>query len=608
MLKKIEHVLLEKLLSKHSQGELDDAQIFSRFLGYWKPHWKWIILGFAAIPFTVGATLMLPWLVIRIVDEHLVVGDFAGFIPLIIGTAAVVAIGYLADAVYTFSLQKSGQKAIYALRRDLFHHVLSLPRAFFDRRPVGVILTRITSDLESVGESLAAGVLSVFTDLLKTIALLGVLIYFSWRLTLIILLILPVIYFVSNFLRARLRYYYNLTREALAEATGYLQECLNGVKTVQLYAAELKAQRQYEEKTQRFLHAQSRSNFYDASLFSVIEGITSIAMALMIWYGAQEILDEKVTIGTLIGFINTLNRIFVPIREFTQQLSVFQRALSSLENVERLFREIPDVAREETGLSPQQLASLKNFEELVFEDVRFRYNVDSPYVLYGISFQIKRGDRTAIVGTTGSGKSTIIRLITRTYTNYEGSIRINGIELSKIPKTQLHQLIALLQQETYLFEESVSFNISLGRVHLQENDIKAAAQYVYADRFIELLPDRYDFRLLENGRNLSEGQARLIAFARAIAGKSDLMILDEATSSVDSVTENYIQRAIERIFQDKTVIAIAHRLSTIRHSSEILVVQDGRIVERGNHEQLIALDGAYAQLLQTFSSQNSTHV
>ena len=552
-----------------------------------------------AIPITVGATLVLPWLVIRIVDDHLMKDQFEGFSELVWASAGIILLGYVADAVYTFSLQKTGQIAIYELRKELYKHILSLPRIFFDQKPVGVILTRITTDLEALGESLAAGVLSVFTDLLKTIALLGVLIYFSWQLTLIILLVLPAIYIISNYLRAKLRLYYNLTREALALATGFLQECLNGVKTVQLYASERKVQKQYEVKTQHFLHAQSRSNFYDATLFSVIEGITSTAMALMIWYGAHEILDGNVTVGTLIGFINILNRIFVPIREFTQQLTVFQRAMSSLENIEKLFREKTDVALTDTELQNRITRKLDSFENLIFENVCFRYSPDSPYVLKGITFEVNKGEKIAIVGTTGSGKSTILRILTRTYTNYEGSIRINGVELSAIPRGELQRLIAMMQQETYLFEEKVGFNISLGRESVGSLEVEEAARYVYANKFIEQLPGKFDFQLLENGKNLSEGQARLIVFARAIAGKSDLFVLDEATSSVDSFTENLIQKAIGRIFEDKTVIVIAHRLSTIRHSTNILVISNGFIAERGDHTELVSLNGIYARLSQT---------
>jgi len=319
--------------------EVNDWELFQRFLVYVRPHWKSMALGMGTVPFSIGATLLLPWLIIRIIDDHVMPGDMDGLMQMVTLMAGAVALGYFSDSIYTFTLQKTGQLAISAMRSDLYAHILSMPRSFFDQRPIGVVLTRLTSDMEALNDSLAIGVLSIFTDFLKTIALLVLLITLSWKLTLVVLLILPPIYFVSNFLRTRLRYYYNLTREALADATGYLQECLNGVKTIQLYASERKVQKDFEEKTKHFFNAQSHSNFYDAALFSVIEGITSIALALMIWYGSQQILAGIVSIGVLVGFINTLNRIFVPIREFTQQISVFQRSLSSLENMSLDFRQ-----------------------------------------------------------------------------------------------------------------------------------------------------------------------------------------------------------------------------------------------------------------------------
>ena len=527
--------------------------------------------------------------------------------------AGAVAVGYFSDSIYTFSLQKTGQLAISAMRSDLYAHILSMPRSFFDQRPIGVILTRLTSDMEALNDSLAIGVLSIFTDFLKTIALLILLIILSWKLTLVVLLILPPIYFVSNFLRSRLRHYYNLTREALADATGYLQECLNGVKTIQLYAAEAKVRKQFEAKTRHFFKAQTHSNFYDAALFSVIEGITSIALALMLWYGAQQILTGLVSIGVLVGFINTLNRIFVPIREFTQQISVFQRSLSALENIDKLFREIPEdqdtadmpsYATNSRKYTPEEIMKrFQEFEELRFENVHFRYTEDGPWVLQGVSFIVRKGDRLAIVGATGSGKSTIVRILTRTYTRYQGSIKINGVELYEISRDHLQLMIAMMQQDSHLFEESIGFNIALNRPEVSPEKVKEAAKYVYAHTFIEFLPEKYDFKILEGGKNLSEGEGRLIVFARALAGESDLIVLDEATSSVDSVTENLIQKAIERIFHDKTVIAIAHRLSTIRNSDLILVIDAGKIVERGSHAELMQLSGVYASLLETLEKE-----
>ena len=559
------------------------------------------------MPFSIGATLLLPWLIIRIIDDHVIPGDMDGLMQMVVLMGGAVTVGYFADSIYTFTLQKTGQLAISAMRSDLYAHILSMPRSFFDQRPIGVVLTRLTSDMEALNDSLAIGVLSIFTDFLKTIALLILLITLSWKLTLVVLLILPPIYLVSNFLRTRLRHYYNLTREALADATGYLQECLNGVKTIQLYASEVKVQKFFEEKTKHFFKAQSHSNFYDAALFSVIEGITSIALGLMIWYGSQQILAGIVSIGVLVGFINTLNRIFIPIREFTQQISVFQRSLSSLENVDKLFREIPE--DQDTELVSQKyttkelLERFQNFEELSFESVHFRYTEDDPWVLQGVSFTVCKGDRVAIVGATGSGKSTIVRILTRIYTRYEGSIKINGVELNEISRDHLLRMIALMQQESYLFEESISFNIALNRPEISPEKIRKAAEYVYAHEFIKDLLEQYEYKLLEGGKNLSEGQGRLIVFARALAGESDLIVLDEATSSVDSVTENLIQKAIERIFHDKTVIAIAHRLSTIRNSDLILVMDSGKIVERGSHGELMGQNGIYAGLVETLEKE-----
>ena len=587
--------------------KVNDWELFQRLIVYLRPHKKSLLKGIFTIPFSVGGTLLIPWLIIRIIDDHVIPGDLDGLINMVILMALTVTVCYFADSIYTFSLQKTGQLAISEMRSDLYEHILSMPRSFFDHEPIGVVLTRLTSDMEALNDSLAIGVLSLFTDFLKTIALLILLIALSWQLTLVVMLILPPIYFVSKFLRLRLRLYYDLTREALANATGYLQECLNGVKTIQLYAAERKVQENFEKKTSHFFKAQSHSNFYDAALYSVIEGITSIALALMIWYGSKQILVGIVSIGVLVGFINTLNRIFVPIREFTQQISVIQRALSSLENIDKLFREIPEEHDEEifAGKNADEDLAKKfdNFQELIFEDVYFRYTENSPWVLQGVSFKVKKGDRVAIVGSTGSGKSTIVRVLNRIYTSYVGSIKINGVEIKEIPRTYLHRMVALMQQESYLFAESISFNIALNREEITLEKIRNASKYVYANTFIEKLPEEYDYKLLEGGKNISEGQGRLIVFARALAEESDLIVLDEATSSVDSLTENLIQKAIERIFKDKTVIAIAHRLSTIRNSDLILVMDAGKIVERGSHKNLIEHKGVYAGLIETLSGE-----
>jgi len=578
-----------------------DWQLIRGFFAYISPYRKWVIYSLLAVPFSIAATLLNPWLLVKIVDDYLVIAEVKGLIFMVSLLAGAVVVNYIADAVYTYNLQRAGQMALADMRKDLYRHSLTLPRKYYDSTPVGVTLSRITSDGEAIGESVAIGVLSLITDIIKTIALFAFLFYLSRQLALVILCILPPVYFLVNRLRSKLRVYYNASREGLAAATAYLQECLNGIKTIQLYAADMKTVRRFKQKNRRFLEAQTKSNIYDSLLYSVIEGLTTVTMAGIIWIGTGGILKGVVTIGVLVGFINTLNRLFIPIREFAQQISLIQRALSALEHIDRLFAE----PSEKAPLIPLAGGDCLGFKTLDFEGVDFSYN-EGTQVLDRVCFSLKRGENIAIVGATGSGKSTILRLITKAYDNYKGSIRLNGRELRELSKTDLFSCTTLMQQDVFLFNESIRFNISLGRAGIGEQEIRDAAEFVYADRFIDRFKEGLDYRIIDNGKNLSAGQAQLISFARAIAGGSDLILLDEATSSVDSVTENLIQKATARIFKEKTVIAIAHRLSTIQHSELILVMKEGRIVEQGNHQELLQQRGYYLQLLKRMEQQETS--
>ncbi len=583
-------------MTNNIKSGFSDLRLLEVFFKYLKPHKTWVIIALSAVPFTTGASVLIPFLLVHIVDEYIVVGNLSGLYLMSILFAGAVLLGYLADGAYSFSLQNAGQRSIADMRRALFEHTIRLPRSYFDTHPIGVTLSRLTSDMETMGESIAASVLALFTDFFKTVSLLCFLFYLSWKLTLLIILIFPVVYLVVTFIRKRLRHHFNLARKALAEATGYLQESLNGIKTVQLFVAENKVLERFKAKNRRFLKAQTSANTYDSSLFSIIDSLTSVTMALVIWYGTGQILEGVVTIGVLIGFINTLSRIFVPIREFAQQIALIQRALSALEHVNALFAIQPEQEIDDITNTPAN--SIDVFKELIFDNVIFKYDQEGPPILDNISFSLKKGEKIAIVGATGSGKSTILKLITRTYSHYKGSITINGSELTGITRKNLNRMITMMQQDTHLFNESLAFNISLNRDGIGQKEIEEAAAYVHAHEFIKDLPGALDYQIIDNGANLSTGQAQLISFARAIAGNSELILLDEATSSVDSITEELIQKAIERIFSEKTVIAVAHRLSTIRNSDRILVMKQGRIVEIGDHESLVALNGYYVQLLQ----------
>jgi ATP-binding cassette subfamily B multidrug efflux pump len=410
--------------------------------------------------------------------------------------------------------------------------------------------------------------------------------------------VFPPILYLTYYVRNKLRSLYLITRSTLAKGTGFLQECLLGVKTVQLYGAEQEVEDQYRAHTSAFLKAQLKTNKYDAALFSIITGITSITIGLIIWYGAENIQKGAVSLGVLIAFINTLEKIFIPLRDFTSQIASIQRSFAAFEHIEELFIE----PLEEDGrllLPPHDLKErLSTFDSLQFDTVSFRYNEQTPYVLKDVSFTLNKGEQLAMVGKTGSGKSTIMRLMNKVYMDYEGSILLNGIELSLIPKASMLHLFSLMQQDAFLFEENVHFNISLGNNDVRDQAVIDAAHYVYAHNFIVELPGQYEFQLTNSGENLSAGQTQLISFARAIAQGGQVVMLDEATSSVDSITEELIQKAIGKLFKEKTVIAIAHRLSTIRNADQILVLADGKVVERGNHQMLLAIGGVYAGLLQ----------
>lgn len=574
-----------------------DLRYMKNFFSYARKYKGSAILGISMLPLSVATSLLFPWLIIQVIDVHLVNGDMNELLRHILYLVAVLVVNYIVDATYTYSLRRTGQYTVTDMRSALFARVLRLPRSYFDNTPTGVTLSRLTSDLETIGDTFIQSIVGLVKDSINTIALLLMMLFISWKLTLVVLVVMPPVMFLTVHIRNRLRAMYRVTRSALARGSGYLQEALLGVKTVQLYRAEQEVERKYKGFTDEFLVAQKKANKYDAILFAFISGVTSITIALMIWYGSGQVVAQTLTLGVLIAFINTLEKVFVPIRDFTSQIASIQSSFAAFEHIEELF--VEPTEEEGRSLLPREKVQeqLKDFDSLEFKNVSFRYNLELPYVLKNISFTLRRGQQIALVGSTGSGKSTIVRLISKSYQDYEGSILLNGIELSQIAIDDCIHLFSLMIQDVFVFEETVKFNIGLGKTGISKEDVRRAAGYVYADDFIEQLPGDYSFALDKNGSNLSVGQTQLISFARAVAQGGQVMILDEATSSVDSITENLIQKAMQRLFSEKTVIAIAHRLSTIRHSDTIIVLQQGEIIEKGSHDELIASNGVYLGLL-----------
>lgn len=576
-----------------------------------RPHlfrYRWRFAAvFALLPVSAGMAALVPYLTKVAVDDYLLPAVAAGELgalrePLLalVGLAAgVVVAGYVADALYVRILQRTGHELLSALRETVYRRTLRLPRSYFDRNPIGSVLTRVTSDVEALGESLAGNALSLVADLLKTAAFLAMMFWLSWKATLVLLAMLPVLLVVMDFFQRRVRSSFLWARRALSEATGYLQECLAGVKTVQLYAAEAKVLAAFERRNRRFYSAQNTSNLYDAMLYSLVEGLTSLGLAVVLWYSAGALLAGTMTIGVLVAFMEYIQRLFVPVRELAQQLAILQRALGALDHIGGLLAEPPDPAEPaesaETRRGEPEAVTAPRFERLDLEGVRFRYAPHQPEVLRGIDLEVRRGETVAIVGATGSGKSSIVRLIARAYGGYEGSIRLNGEEITSFDADRIGRMVSVVHQNVFLFHGSIEFNITLGR--LEPAAAERAARQVQADAFIRALPGGYRFEVAHGGANLSAGQAQLISFARAVAADADLVVLDEATSSVDSMTEELIERALARLYETRTVIAIAHRLSTIRGADRIVVLEAGEVVETGTHDELVRRAGAYARLV-----------
>ncbi|MGB5446313.1 MAG: ABC transporter ATP-binding protein, partial [Psychromonas sp.] len=574
-----------------------DLYYLKHFFSFVKKYKASALLGIAMLPLSVITSLLFPWLIIQVIDVHLVQGNMNDLWLHICYLLLVLVINYVVDATYSYNLRKTGQYAIADMRSALFARVLKLPRSYFDNTPTGVTLSRLTSDLETIGESFVQSIVGLVKDSINTLALLIMMLFINWQLTLIVLVVMPPVMYLTVHVRNRLRAMNRITRSALARGIGFLQEALHGVKTVQLYRAEEQVEGKYKGYNDEFLNAQMKANKYDAILFAFISGVTSITIALMIWYGSGQVLQQTLTLGVLIAFINTLEKVFVPILDFTSQIASIQSSFAAFDHIEELFIEPMEEDGRDLQATHKVAPQLKEFTSLEFKNVSFRYNAGLPYVLKNVSFLLKKGHQIALVGSTGSGKSTIVRLISKTYQDYEGSILLNGLELSEISIDDSMHLFSLMMQDVYLFEESVHFNIALGKPHITSGQVEQAARYVYADSFIQHLPGVYDFCLDKNGSNLSIGQTQLISFARAVAQGGQVMLLDEATSSIDSITENLIQKTMQRLFTEKTVIAIAHRLSTVRHSDMILVLEKGAIVEQGSHDQLVARNGIYANLL-----------
>ena len=578
-----------------------DWETLLRVWPYARPDSWAFVVGLLLTPVVAGMRLVQPWLLQQAIDQHIVPGVLDGLSQVALLYLAAVVGAYLMEAVYTLSLAWAGQRTILRLRRSLYAHTLELTQRFFDRQPAGKLLTRLTSDVESLGESLSAGTVSIVLDLLLIAGILTAMLLLDWRLTLVLLAATPPLLAVLEFMRRQLKKLFLVVREALAAANAFLAERVDGVEVVQLFEDEARTLARFDGLNTRFRDTTQRANIYDAAMFAVVDGISRVFVALMLWVGAglaaPLLVDlgvdptgfQGVTVGLMVAFMDYLARLFRPLRELSGKVTILQRAVASLSKIFWLFE-----AGETAEDAGQPLAALSGHVEI--RDLWFRYSSDAEDVLRGVNLEIRPGESLAIVGASGSGKTTLTRLLSRSYAGYRGSIRLDGAELSGLRLRDLRARVATVSQDVQVFSESIRFNIGLDNPGVSEAAQTEATELVHADRFVKRLG--WGHLLRERGADLSVGESQLLTFARTMAHDPGLVILDEATASVDSLTEGLIQDAIARILERKTVLVIAHRLSTVQSADRIAVMHQGAVAEVGSHAELMALNGHYAALVR----------
>ncbi len=532
----------------------------------------------------------VPFILKRTIDHGVLAGNYDAIAWGAAAYFAVVVLEYAARASQTILTSRAVFHMIRSMRMSLIDHIMRLAASFHDRTMSGALVTRATSDFDNLSESLNQGVLSSIVDLAVLLGALVGLFILDWKLASITLVILPITVVIITLFSRALKQSMLLARVKIAALNAFTQECLYGSTTIKLLNAHSDSEVRFKRLTIEYRDAQMKSVVADAVLFALLDGVSSITIGIVLWFAVTKVSGTSMlSAGVMIAFVQYVQNLFDPLKQLGNKIAMLQGAFTAIERIFGIF--------ENRDFIPGS-ANLAQVEGTVtFDKVNFQYLPDTK-TLNNVSFELKAGQSLAIVGATGSGKSTIIKLLSKLYDGYEGTISIDGHNLKELDGHELRRHIAIVPQDIVIFQGSVAFNIGLGDVSVGLERIKEAATFVGANRFIEQLPGTYDFEVREGGDNLSQGQRQLLAFARAIAKDPRIMILDEATSSVDPASESLIQEAIERIFGGRTLIVIAHRLSTIRKCNQILVLEHGSVIEVGTHDQLLANKGRYFELHQ----------
>jgi len=572
-------------------GKAYDARLMRRLLRYLLPYWPQVLLALTAI---VGASMLQlaqPYLMKIAIDDHIAVGSMDGLEKIALAFLAVLVGSFLLEYLQTWTLQNTGQRIMFDMRMQIYRHLQRIDVQYYDRNPVGRLMTRVTSDVDVLNELFTAGVVSVFGDIFLLIGIMTALAIMDWRLAAISFAVLPLIALVTQWFRRNVRESYRSVRTWIARINAFLQEHITGMSTVQLFRRERRSFEAFDEVNRGHRDANIDSIYYYAVFYPAIEVIGALSTAMIIWFGGIWVLADTLTVGSFVAFILYSQRFYRPISDLSEKFNILQAAMASSERIFKLLDTPPKI------VSPTLARSGSGVGHIVFESVTFGYDTTDP-VLRDVSFEVKPGERVGIVGATGAGKSTIINLLLRFYDVTSGRILVDGRDVRETDLAELRRLFSLVLQDVHLFSGTIASNIRLGESSIDDEAVKRAAASVHASGFIEALPAGFESPVAERGATLSVGQKQLLSFARALAFDPRILVLDEATSSVDTETELLIRDALHTLMSGRTTIAIAHRLSTIQDMDKILVLHRGTLRESGTHQELLAQRGIYYKLFQ----------
>ncbi len=572
------------------QGKAFDAKIARRLLNYLKPHRLRMALSLCLMTISAGFALVTPYLVKRTIDEHIAVGNVAGLSTMALLILGCFAMDFFVQWGQRFNLNLVGTSILRSMRGQFFRQYQVLSMSYLDQNGTGTLISRMLSDVGVINELLSQGIITMLSDVVMLIGVTVVMIVINPRLALLCLSVVPFMVVATLIFSPRARKAYRRTREKVSILTGRLAEDINAMRVIEAFVQEDRMSREFDQVNRNNRDANVSAVALSSLFTPTMEVLSVIATAIILWVGGRSVAGGTMTLGVIVAFLTYVSRLFQPVLDLSMVFTTWQAAMAGGERIFQVLDLTPDI-RDAPGAIP--LAAARG--DIVFENVGFRYLADTP-VLEDVDFQIEPGETVALVGATGAGKTTIASLLVRFYDVTEGRILLDGHDIRQIKVADLRQLLGVVPQEPFLFQGSIAYNIAFGRNDATLDAIQAAAKAANVHEFIMRLPNGYDTEVLESSTNLSLGQRQLICLARVILAQPHILILDEATSSVDLRTEGLIQDVLDRLMQGRTTLVIAHRLATVQRASNILVVEGGRIVERGTHAELLEADGVYAHL------------